>query len=85
MAGSAIDRNDRNDGKITATIFSLNFQNGWAQAIDAYGVRYFCYQSNFSIMQDWRFEDLHVGSQVRLTPITGPKGPRGIEIDIVGV
>lgn len=73
------------DGKLNATITTVRPDRGFAHAIDEWGISYFIFHSAIEMTGSYSFEDLTVGSSVRLRPIDHPKGPRGIEVEIVNV
>ena len=76
---------DRSDGKLDAVITQVVPDKGYALALDDHGVSYFCYVTHFAVLGAYEFRDLVRGSRVRLRPISGPKGPRGLEIEIVAL
>lgn len=62
-------------------------KDGYVLALDDadYAVHYFIFHNAVQATGRYSFGDLRVGSQVRLLPIDHPKGPRGIEVEILEV
>ncbi len=69
--------------RIDATITSVEGYHAFA--IDDWGTRYFIFHSAVERMGRYSFADLVRGSRVRLTPIQHPKGPRGIEVQVLSI
>lgn len=70
------------DHKVRATI--TDRQPWHCIATDGNGVRYFLNYKSCEATGLYDFEDLQVGSKVKLTPIMAPgKGFRGIEVQIL--
>ena len=68
-------------GRIFATVVDKRDFHLFAD--DDAGFRYFVYCKAVSELRGLSFYDLVVGSRVKLTPIEHPKGPRGIEVEIL--
>lgn len=71
------------DSRVLATVTRTAHDRGYVIATDAAGVDYFCYRQNWVTFGGGSLDDCVIGSRVRLTPIEGPKGKRGIEIAVV--
>lgn len=71
------------DDRITATVMQ-SFPSH-ALALDDWGVTYFILYNAVQTTGQYAFADLRVGSQVRLTRIDHPKGPRGIEVEVLAL
>jgi hypothetical protein len=72
------------DGKVDASI--INVFDHHAFALDAFGQEYFIYRNALGVTQQHGFDELRVGSTVRLRPIdNGRRGwmRRGIEVEII--
>lgn len=66
--------------RYTATI--TRREPNFAFALDEWGVSYFIHRSGIQLTgPGW--DSLHEGTKVELTPLTHPKGPRGIEVKIL--
>lgn len=72
-------------GKIHATVIETHVERGYVFAEDANGIRYFIFERGVEIMGTHYFDELQFGSRVKLTPIFHPKGPRGIEVEILSL
>lgn len=70
--------------KVSATI---TVRQPWhAIATDAYGVDYFLNYKSCQQLGRYQFNDLEIGSKVKLTPIEAERGKfRGIEVEIVEI
>lgn len=67
----------------TATITHIDVFHAFA--LNEMGVSYFIRSTAISPVGRWGFAHLRVGSTVRLTPIDHPKGPRGIDVEIIEI
>ena len=74
------------DGKIPATVTLTRMDRGYVIAQSPLsGVEYFIFYNAVEYTGEFTFEQLELGSSVRLRPILHPRGPRGIEVEIVNV
>jgi hypothetical protein len=72
------------DGKVDATITRVYPTHAFA--LDAYGQSYFIFHNACEMMGRFAFEDLRMGSQVRLRPVMNKgRGLRGIEVQILAI
>ena len=67
--------------KIQAVVFKLGA--GFVLARDEINESYLIWHTNFSPVGLYGISDCRVGTVVNLVPIPGPKGMRGIEVDVV--
>lgn len=72
-----------NDGKLTATV--TRAEDYYAIATDAYGVTYFLYSRYFDHTGAYDFEDVRIGTVVKFIPTEGPRGFRGVDVEIVSI
>ena len=71
--------------KMTGRVTTVNIERGYAIVTgDVDQRRYFCFVNYFDEMSYFRFEDLRGGEPVRFEPIEGPRGPRGVDVRILG-
>lgn len=67
--------------QIDATV--TRSETSYCLALDEYGRTYLCPAQNFQTSTHYGFAHVRVGTIVRLTPVEGPKGWRGLEVRIV--
>lgn len=70
--------------KMTGTVVNVNLAKGYALVRGSDRRTYFCFVRYFDEMSYFKFEDLQFGATVRFEPTEGPKGPRGVDVEILG-
>ena len=70
--------------KIRGTVTTVNIEKGYAIARGSDNRSYFCFVRYFDEMSYFKFEDLSFGATVEFEPTEGPKGPRGVDVRILG-
>lgn len=67
--------------KVQATVFKIG--SGFVLARDEFGEQYFIWHESFSPVGIKGISDCEIGTVVNLMPVDGPKGLRGIEVDVI--